>query len=326
LTPSVFKTNPRDKEMLDIEEVFNLSMLVQTRYANIRRIQLLHNFTHDSDLLALADRMLAAYKQQAEAMEKELVRFQVVTPAKPPTDLKTSAKLSIFTDQYIYQIIAGDVEDDLFTLSQAVRTSTTNDRIRHLFMGFAKTQLGNLDFFVRYGKLKAWQEVIPTFKTAKATQKEQMHVGEAYHLWDHLSQRYDQIQLTEFIVSFTHDTDYRAILSTGLKNLQKQAKDIEKLMVANEIPLPPRPPASMQTPIDPEALEDNFTYRTILRGMQDALDLHLRAVVQSTRNEGLRRLFTDFFTREMDDYDSFLKYGKAKGWTQIPPSYAEPAI
>jgi len=78
--------------------------------------------------------------------------------------------------------------------------------------------------------------------------------------------------------------------------------------------------------IDPEALEDNFTYRTILRGMQDALDLHLRAVVQSTRNEGLRRLFTDFFTREMDDYDSFLKYGKAKGWTQIPPSYAEPAI
>lgn len=162
--------------------------------------------------------------------------------------------------------------------------------------------------------------------TRKNVHKEKLDVREAYHLWDHITQRYDQIQLTEFFVSFTHDAEYTAILNSGIDLLNDQVERICRVMLGFEIPLPKRPPVSVKTPIDPETLEDVFTYRTLLRGIQESVDLHLRTVAQSTRNDSLRHLFSDFFAVELDLHDKFVKYGKMKGWIHTPPPiYFEPS-
>ncbi len=91
-----------------------------------------------------------------------------------------------------------------------------------------------------------------------------------------------------------------------------------------EVPLPNQPTAAMVSSIDPEALEDRFMYGTILRGIQDALDLHIRALTESIRNDTLRKLFFEFLSVEMDNNEKMLKYGKAKGWIDSPPIYGEP--
>ncbi len=321
---SIFKRNPNGKEILDIEEVLNLWLQLRTRYHNIETIQIHRNFIHDQDLAVAVNRVMDAYNHQAETLEAELKSFEIKMPEKPAKDLKTSLKVGFISDSYIYRLISGHVEEDAFAMSRAVRTSTTNDRIRKIFTNFIREQLGVLELFIEYGKVKEWQDLAPTYKTAKAVQKEQLDVGEAYHLWDHLSLRYDQHQLTDFFVSFAHDPEYQAILNAGLNTLKKQADRLEKAMIEFEIPLPPRPPESVKAPVDPETLEDRFTYRTLLRGIQEALDLHLRAIVETTRNDSLRWLYKDFLFEEINHYDKFLKYGKAKGWTHTPPAYSEP--
>jgi len=320
---SVFKRNPGVKEGLDIEEAFNLWLQLRTRYHNIEGIQIHRNFIHDRDFAVAVNRVADAYDRQVQVLEDELKYFDIKMPEKPAKDAKTSQKGHFITDAFIYRLVSRQVVEDAFAMSRAVRTSTTNDRLRALFTGFLREQLGVLEVFIEYGKVKEWQDPAPTYKTAKAVRKEQLDVGEAFHLWDHLSLRYDQRQLTDFFVSFAHDAEYQAIMQLGLRTLDQQIDRLEKAMLQFEIPLPPRPPESVKAPVDPETLEDRFTYRTLTRGIQEAIDLHLRAIVETTRNDSLRRVYTDFLFTELKLFDRLIKYGKAKAWLHTPPAYSE---
>lgn len=320
----IFKRNSQGKETLNIEETYNLWLLLTSRYNHVESIQIMANFIHDRDLLLAANRLMADYQKQAADLEREARFFVIKMPEKPPFDGKTSTKVDIITDQYVYTSLLTTLKADLFTLNRTVRTSTTNDRFRIMLREMLTTQVNNHDTFIKYSKVKEWLEIGPTYKTSGDTKREKLDVGEAYHLWDHLSLRYDQIQLTQFFASFAHDHEYTAILNSGLQLLHKQAGELEKLLLEFEIPMTKRPPESLKSPIDPETLEDVFSFRNVLRGIQESLDLHLRAIVQCTRNDNLRKLFTTFLADEHKVYDKLLKYGKAKGWINIPPIYTEP--
>jgi len=317
----IFKRNPQGKPKLDLQEVFNLWSLLQTRYKNVEAIQIFRNFIHDRDLQAVVDQVMEEYQRQMAQAENEVKSFAVKMMERPPVDVKTSQPVEALSDGFIFIRIYELVRNDLFHLSRAMRTTTTNDRLRSILRGFLTAQLDIFELLVKYGKVKEWLDIAPTFKTARAVKKEKLDVAEAYHLVDHLTLRYDQIQLTQFFASFAHDPEYAAILKAGLHTLEAQVKRLEKIALEMEVPLPKRPPVSVKTPADPETIEDVFTYRTIYRGIQEAVDLHLRAIVESTRNDSLRQLFSDFFAVELDINDKLIKYGKAKGWPHQQPLY-----
>lgn len=321
---SLFKTTTGNKEMVDIEEVFNIWSLLGTRYEQVQTIHLLRNFIHDSDLLIAVTDNLDRIKHQIKTLEQEATAFKLKQPRRPPEDVKTSVKVEEFTDQYIYRVIFSKTKDDLFAISRAIRTTTTNDRLRALFRKFLKKQLDNYNDFLEYGKMKGWHDPDPTYKTARPVEKEQLNVTEAYHLWDHINLRYDQMELTQLFYDFVHDESLKALMTAGLAVLKNEASNLEGTMTKYEIPMPQKPPSAFKVPIDPETIEDEFIYRTILRGIQEAMDLHLRAVVESTRNDSLRGFFHGFLETEMELYDKYLKYGKVKGWIHPPPPYNEP--
>lgn len=321
---SIFKRSPKGQPTLDIAEAFGLWQLLYTRYVNLHQLNVLRNFIHDRDLAILVNVVIDNFRSQAKVLEKEGADFQVKMPQRHPKDEKLSMDVELISDEFIYNLAFTRIRDDLFVLSRTVRSAATNDRFRGVLRDFLTTQVNSFNEAVKYGKVKEWQNPAPTYKTARGVKKENLDVGEAFHLWDHLSLRYDQIQLTELFASFAHDADYQAILNLGIEGLKRQAEKIEKLMIENEIPLPKRPPASLRAPIDPETLEDNFAYRTIFRGIQEALDLHLRAIVEGTRNDAMRQIFTEFLSEELNWFDKFLKYGKMKGWPHLPPTFGQP--
>ncbi|WP_298197288.1 DUF3231 family protein [Desulfosporosinus sp.] len=150
---------------------------------------------------------------------------------------------------------------------------------------------------------------------------EDLSISEAFHLWDHLNLRYDQLEIVMFSISFAHDTSFIAVLDMGLIIIKKQIEKLEELCLNYSVQVPERPPAEMVQRIDPEAMEDQFMYRILLTGLQNSIDLHMRAVMETVRNDSLRKTFIDLFKDEMSSYDKFLKYGKAKGWTKTPPTY-----
>ncbi|MBS4026431.1 MAG: hypothetical protein KGZ96_12240 [Clostridia bacterium] len=99
---------------------------------------------------------------------------------------------------------------------------------------------------------------------------------------------------------------------------------MEKEALKLEIQLPERPPSSLATPIDPETIEDSFMYQLIFKGIDDSIELHIRAVVNTLRNDPLRKLFLDLYKEELNIHDKVIKYGKMKGWALVPPIYVEP--
>ncbi len=214
---------------------------------------------------------------------------------------------------------------ELLSLNSAVRTTLTNDSMRNLFKDFLFSHLDGLELLHKYGKLKGWEEIAPAYKTSKPGGKELVSTGEAFYVWRNINDRYLQSQLTELFLGFAHDPSFIAILTTGLKILSKQIKTMESQALMYEVQLPQRPPASLATPIDPENLEDRFMYQILCKGIDDSVDMHMKSILNSQRNDALRTLFLDFYKQELLTSDRFIRYGKLKGWALVPPIYVEPS-
>jgi len=136
--------------------------------------------------------------------------------------------------------------------------------------------------------------------------------------------RYEQIELIGLFSSFAHDTNFEEILQHGLKIYNNQVKNLEQLALNLNIPLPNRPALPITSPIDPETITDRFMYRTFLNLELNSLDTHVRAIIETIKNEALRKLWSELLTAELEYYDKYLKYGKIKGWTRVLPIYGEP--
>lgn len=132
-------------------------------------------------------------------------------------------------------------------------------------------------------------------------------------------ERYDQWQLTQYYLSITHDNDFKAVLLKGLVTLESQIKTLEKKCEQFEIPLPDRPAKTQKAVADPDVMEDRFLYRSILTGIQSSISLHVRAAIETVRNDELRKLFMDYLKEELSIYKNYFKYGKIKGWINIFP-------
>lgn len=318
---SLFKSNKDKTENLSTIEAFNVWNILRSRYISIETYQFFRNFIHDKDFTLLVDQHLADFHNQVTTMEGLAKSYKVKVPTRPPAEIKISTQLDTVTDKYIHKKLYNDLISELTVLADAVISSTTNDRLRSHLNSFLMNHLKNYEQLYKFGKLKAWTEVEPAFKTGRSTLKEMVSVSEAYHLWEHLSYRYDQLELTKIYKEFVHDLDFKVILDRGSSTLDSQIKILEKESAKYEVPLPERPPASMPIIIDPEVMSDLFAYRTIFTGMQSAMRLHIRAVVETIRNDPLRKIFFEFLEIELNLYDKYVVYGKAKGWLHVVPIF-----
>jgi len=316
---SIFKKSSSNEEVIDIIGAFNLWNSLRARYGSIETLLMYRNFIHDRDFDLLLSRFLSSFIKESKALEDEAARYIVTLPKRPAVNIRIDKKLDELTGRYIYRRIFEDLVTQMVVLGRAYRTTTHNDRLRELFKNALLGHAYQFQILYKFGKLKSWEDNPPAYKPSKPVKTEDLSISEAFHLWDHLIIRYDQLELVMFSISFAHDTSFIAVLDMGLIILKKQIDELEELCLKYSIHLPERPPAEMVQRIDPEAMEDQFMYRILLSGIQDSIDLHMRAVMETVRNDSLRKIFIDLLKDEMSSYDKFLKYGKAKGWTKIPP-------
>jgi len=158
---------------------------------------------------------------------------------------------------------------------------------------------------------------------AETAEKPSLDSGEAFLLWDMLISRYDIIELTQLYHNFGHDKDFKNFIRNGLsKTLEHEVNLMEKELNRYRMPLPNRPPKSVKIPANSGILEDQFMFRQIFTGIQAFLDNHVRTIRSITSNDALRTMFINFAKVEFDIFDDVCKYGKTKGWLQIPPKYS----
>lgn len=156
----------------------------------------------------------------------------------------------------------------------------------------------------------------------KVKQQPQLDTQEAFNLWDMLKVRYDWTEMLHIFKNFIHDPDFLLLIDRlMLKPMQQQTNELEKLMDQLKINLPRRPPKSVRTPANVEAVEDRFIMKLLLTQLQENIDMHMRAIQTSLTNKKIRVMFIKFLIDELDVFDSVVKYSKLKAWVGTPPSY-----
>ena len=146
-------------------------------------------------------------------------------------------------------------------------------------------------------------DIVSIYQKIKGT-KERLDIQEAYNIYNLLRARYVSTQTVQLFTNFVHDVDWEIILERFKKHFNMQIDVLEKL--------------------DPETITDKFMYRNILSWELTSLDTHVRAIIETIRNDSLRKLWSGILNTELEYYDKYLKYGKMKGWTRIVPIYGEP--
>jgi len=312
------------EERLDIQEAFNIYNLLRARYVSTETVQLFKNFVHDLDWEQVLDGFIKHFDKQILVLEELGLTFRIIMPNRSPLDIKFATNINDITDLHIYKKIYHDLIAQLMSLIHAVRSTSTNDRLRNIITQDLVTHFKDFDILYKFGKTKGWEETYPVYKTDMPHQEEQLSTSEAFHIWDHISMRYEQIELIGLFINFAHDTEFKVILEHGLYIFKKQVKHLEQLALKLNVPLPDRPSLPVMSPIDPETIKDKFMYRNILSWELASLDTHVRAIIETIRNDALRKLWNDHLNAELEYYDKYLKYGKMKGWTRVVPIYGEP--
>ncbi|MEJ6950354.1 DUF3231 family protein [Natronospora cellulosivora (SeqCode)] len=310
-----------EQEGISAIEAYNIWRTLNARYNSILIRQFFVNFVHDRELELLISSHLSNFFKQTEELEQMAKKYKVQVPNEPAENIKVSAQIDAITDKYIFTSLYNDLLAEIFSLSHAMISNTFNDELRTKFNEYVNSHIDDYIETIKLAKVKSWLNIAPSYKTYKAVDKEQVSTNEAVHLWDHINLRYDQLQMTKIYDEFVHDSEFKIIIGMGKKILNKQIKLLVELANKFEVVLPEKPPAVHETKIDPETFSDQFIFRVIYKGIQDAVDLHIRTIINSMRNDNLRNIFYDFYLEEMKTYHRMTKYGKLKGWTHVPPSY-----
>lgn len=151
-------------------------------------------------------------------------------------------------------------------------------------------------------------------------QQAQVHAGEAFFAWEHLVARYEAQELLDIFQNFASDTEFKALISAILVSLKGDITQIEEELNRLGIPLPSRPPKSINTPANTEVLRDEFMFRIILRQFQSFINEHASTTIV-LRNPRLKDLFFKMNQKEINNHSKLAVYGEFKGWSAVPPSY-----
>lgn len=303
----------KKQEMLSVQEVHNLWDMLTSKNHAISLFQVYLNFTHDPILKMFLKEYLAKVKHDIETFKNIMNKYGIKSGDSPPKCVHSNGNNEIISDELIGRTVFTFAQEHVEMLLRAIRTSTTNDGVRRVFIKITYGAIKNLEGMIKLLKLKGWIDQPPIYPNVPPDIQEIISTSEAFHLWDQLTFRYDNIEQTKLYSLLAHDGDFKLILKQGLHNvLQKQAAMLEKECCYFGLSLPKGPAETMKYAADTELVDDDYLYRMILAGVQGAASLHAQSFKQSITNDRVRKIFRELLIGEISHYDKLVKFGDRK--------------
>jgi hypothetical protein len=314
---------PAEKQrLLNVQEVFSLWDLLKTKYSGLDHLIIFINFIHDFDFKQVIQKRLEESRKEIKFLEELIAQYRIPAPKPVRKEVKSAINTEIFTDEYLFSILLLFEQELVEMALRAFRSAVTNDYIRKVFKGFVHKQVDWLDFAIKYAKLKGWLDQPALYPNIPVSSNEQIDCGTAYQLWDHLTFRYANIEITEIYRTVAMDGDFKLLLKKGIQDvLKKEAARLEKELVKFGLPLPPQP-KTIYEDLGMLQIPDQTMFKQLFIGMQSAAIVHAQALKQCTTNDRIRQLFNELLKSEVNLIDGVIKYGKAKGWLEEAPRYS----
>jgi hypothetical protein len=320
--PVPFTSKKKVKALeLNTQEAYNLWDMVASKYLYIEKLELWENFVHDPDLKMQLGRLKKMLTKFVKMLERLMKQHAINGPEVGKVGIQSSNS-EVIQDKLIAQDMFLWVQTAINLFLRAMTTTTTNDKLRSTFLMMVESNIDFMDSFTKYLRLKGWIGNPPKYEKIPPQEKETIDSGEAFHLWDHLTFRYDNVNQTEVFLNIVKDIDFNAVLIAGQSVLNKQISLLEKECLRFGIPLPTKPPNVVSFPPDLKIqFTDEFIYRVILGGILGATRFHATALQQTSTNDRIRKLFVELLLSELNLFDKFILYGKIKGYLHPVPLY-----
>jgi|GEM_PF-342797 len=313
-----FVTTTKDNSYeLNIGENYCLWDMLTAKYFALERLSILKTYAHDLALIAVITIDIEDLKNDVKTLEKKLEKFGIAGVNRHILQPNTTINAELFRDEFIAGESFVFLQENIEMLLRSLRLATTNEEIRELFTILVRDAINRADRMAEYLKIRGWIGVPPMYQNN--TSGENIDNGEAYHLWNHLTYRYDNLYQTYLFASFAYDTDFKFFLEQGAKTLIKQSKMLEQELQKFGLALPVQPAAIKPPATKTDVMNDEYMFKTLMTGIQSALVFHAQGLKQSVTNKKIRALFKDLLLNEVEVYNNLVKFGKLKGWLNAAP-------
>lgn len=160
--------------------------------------------------------------------------------------------------------------------------------------------------------------------TADTAKKSTLTVGGAYLLWENLIGRYRLQELLQFVENYVHDQEFAYLIKQHINGvLAKQINILENQFDFFQMPLPKRPPKSVEFEANSGTIKDQYVFRRLFTNVQEFLSVCSLSVKSTIVNDELREMFVKMLMEKIEIFDDLCKYGRVKGWFQVPPFFPQ---
>lgn len=317
----LFNDKAEEQSKMNVETAYMLWRGLVDRDITIDHFQVLKNFIFDKKFQAYVEKILQEYQQELAKLNRRLNKFSIVGPDPSPNDQTVQVRTDILNDQGIAEVLYRFMRLDVNLLMLGMKETPTNEEIFDFGRELAEAAIYRIDDFIKYMKSNGWLYLPPEYRHTRPNVSDKAAVNEIFLLYDHLIFRYNNIRLTQIFTVYASDQMFKAMLTTGVKILQNQIKELEDKLLYYGAVLPKSYPSNTVVPKDKDMFEDRFIFNHILRGMQDAVALHGTSIQEIITNDYLRQYFIKLTFSELSLIDKMVKYGKLQGWTFQTPLF-----
>lgn len=153
-------------------------------------------------------------------------------------------------------------------------------------------------------------------------QDEPMHYGEVFGTWTYLVTNKGCIVAYETFVNHAGDDDLKKLLEEAIQNAKSENQQVEELLKANGIALPPTPPERPVAKLEeiPTGARFNDPEISAALAMDVAKGLvSCSTVMGQSIREDIAAMFGQFHMNKALFGAKVLKLNKEKGWLVPPP-------
>ena len=149
-------------------EAFLLWDNLVARYDIVHTTQLYLNAVHNKDFKLLLEKgLMGILEKQIDVLEKEMDKYHLPLPDRPPKSVKFKLEGNIINDEYVFYKLFTGIQSFIDNLIRTVKTIVYNDDLRQIFIGFLKDELAAYHNICKYAKLKGWLRNPPLLKTSE---------------------------------------------------------------------------------------------------------------------------------------------------------------
>lgn len=153
-------------------------------------------------------------------------------------------------------------------------------------------------------------------------QDEPMHYGEVFATWTYLLGEKGMIATYQTLINHTGDGDLKKLLEEAIQGAKAESEQIEELLKANGVALPPAPPERPVSNLEEIPAGARFADQEIaaMLSMNSAKGLvACSTIIGQSIREDIGLMFGQFHTNKAMFGAKVLKLNKEKGWLVPPP-------